>query len=175
MSAEEITEEKIVEASEEKPEEKKKERKFHKETRVITEAPKTRLITAFVMLLGGGFMAIFTLLQHYEIGAWIKTLLLSLAVFFVVGRFFELIVSHFDNLNRAKEDAILVQEEAIAQREADELAAAEAEAQAEAERLAAEEAAALADEETENQNTPNEYNPFGESDDFVVGEDFSEF
>ena len=117
--------ENLAEGSEEVPEEKK-ERKFHTETIVITEAPKVRLITAFVMLAGSGFMAIYTMLQHYEIGAWIRTLFISLVIFFIVGRLFEFLVTHFDDLNKAKENAILAQEEAIAQREADELAAAEA-------------------------------------------------
>ena len=195
MSAEDIAEEKVEKASEEKPKEKteenseetpaenpeensedkpeEKERKFHMETVVITEAPKIRLITAFVMLSGSGFMAIYTMLQHYEIGAWIRTLLISLVIFFIVGRLFEFLVAHFDDLNKAKEDAISAQEAAIAQREADELAAAEA--AAEAERLAAEEAAAREAEEAENQNLPNDNYSFGESDDFEIGDDLSEF
>ena len=199
MSAEDITDEKIEKASEEKPkpkpkenseknpdensdeaqeenseeEPKEKERKFHTETVVITETPKIRLITAFVMLSGSLFMAVYTLLQHYEIGAWIRTLFISVVIFFIVGRLFEFLVAHFDDLNKAKEDAILAQEEAIAQREADELAAAEA--AAEAERLAAEEAAAREAEETENLNMPNDDFAFGESDDFEVGDDLSEF
>lgn len=170
--SEENPEEIPEENSEENPEEKK-ERKFHTETIVITEAPKIRLITAFVMLSGSGFMAIYTMLQHYEIGAWIRTLFISLVVFFIVGRLFEFLVAHFDDLNKAKEDAIMAQEAAIAQREADELAAAEA--AAEAERLAAEEAAAREAEETEDQNMPNDSFSFGESDDFELGDDLSEF
>lgn len=158
--------------NEDKPEEKK-EKKTHMETITITESPKIRLITAFVMLSGSGFIAIYTLLQHYEIGAWIRTLFLSLVVFFIVGRLFELLVDHFDTLNRNKENAIKAQEEAIAQREADELAAKEA--AAEAERQAAE-AAAAAELEAENENNnPNEYDSFGESDDFDLGTDLSEF
>ncbi|WP_408070978.1 hypothetical protein [Butyrivibrio sp. JL13D10] len=160
--------------AEENKVEEKKEKKTHMETRVVTESPKIRLITAFVMLSGSGFVAIYTLLQHYEIGAWIKTLFLSLVIFFIVGRLFELLVNHFDTLNKNTEDAIKAQEDAIAQREADERAAAEA--AAEAERLAAEEAAnnALEAEDEEN-NIPNEYNSFGESDDFDIGTDLSEF
>ena len=197
MSAEDIAEEKVEKASEEKlkakseensevnpevnPEEnsedkpEEKERKFHMETVVVTEAPKVRLITALVMLSGSGFMAIYTMLQHYEIGAWIRTLLISLVVFFIVGRLVESLVTHFDDLNKAKENAISAQEAAIAQREADELAAAEAEAEAEAERLAAEEAAAREAEEAENENMPNDNFSFGESDDFEIGDDLSEF
>ena len=157
VAAEEITEENQVE--------EKKEKKTHMETIVITESPKIRLITAFVMLAGSAFVGIYTLLQHYEIGLWIRTLFLSLVVFFIVGRLFELLVDHFDTLNRNKEDAIKAQEAAIAQREADELAAAEA--AAEAKRLAA---------ENEENNLPGEYDSFGERDDFDLGtEDLSEF
>ena len=182
MSAEEIEEERIEEnalenaednADEievEKPEEKKK--NVRTETVIITDMPKVRLITAFVMLSGSGFMAIFTLLQHYEIGAWIRTLLISLVVFFIVGRLFEYLVTHFDDLNKAKEKAILAQEEAIAQRKADEL---EAQKAAKARRLAEEEAAALQAEETVNQSIPDNDYLFGESDDFEVGDDLSEF
>ncbi len=183
MSAEEIAEEKIEETAPgneadtadenevEKPEEKKK--NVRTETVVITEMPKVRLITAFVMLSGSAFMAIYTLLQHYEIGAWIRTLLISLVVFFIVGRLFEYLVTHFDDLNKAKENAILAQEEAIAQREADELAAAEA--AAEAKRLAEEEAALMEADDTDNQNIPDNSYLFGESDDFEIGDDLSEF
>lgn len=161
------------ESIEENKTEEKKEKKTHIETITITEAPKIRLITAFVMLFGSLFIAIYTLLQHYEIGAWIRTLFLSVVVFFIVGRLFELLVDHFDTLNRNKENAIKAQEEAIAQREADELAAKEA--AAEAERLAAEEAAAAELSEENENNNPNEYNSFGESDDFDLGTDLSEF
>lgn len=162
-----------TEAAAEDKSEEKKEKKTHMETITITESPKIRLITAFIMLSGSGFIAIYTLLQHYEIGAWIRTLFLSLVVFFIVGRLFELLVDHFDTLNRNKENAIKAQEEAIAQREADELAAKEA--AAEAERQAAE-AAAAAELEAENENNnPNENDSFGESDDFDLGTDLSEF
>ena len=167
-------EEAVEEITEENQGEEKKEKKTHMETIVITETPNIRLITAFVMLAGSGFVAIYTLWQHYEIGAWIKTLALSLVIFFVVGRLFELLVNHFDTLNKNTEDAIKAQEEAIAQREADKIAAAEA--AAEAERLAAEAAAAAAleAENAENEN-PNEFDSFGESDDFDIGTDLSEF
>ena len=192
MSAEENTEEKVEKTSEEKPvdetgeesgenlaegteevPEEKKERKFHTETIVITEAPKVRLITAFVMLAGSGFMAIYTMLQHYEIGAWIRTLFISLVIFFIVGRLFEFLVTHFDDLNKAKENAILAQEEAIAQREADELAAAEA--AAEAQRLAAEEAAAREAMEAENEGMSDEDYSYDNINDFEIGDDLSGF
>ncbi|WP_026526587.1 hypothetical protein [Butyrivibrio sp. VCD2006] len=192
MSAEENTEEKVEKTSEEKPvdetgeesgenlaegteevPEEKKERKFHTETIVITEAPKVRLITAFVMLAGSGFMAIYTMLQHYEIGAWIRTLFISLVIFFIVGRLFEFLVTHFDDLNKAKENAILAQEEAIAQREADELAAAEA--AAEAQRLAAEEAAAREAMEAENDGLSDEDYSYDNINDFEIGDDLSGF
>ncbi len=166
--------------TEEAPEEEKKEKekKYRTETITITEAPKTRLITAFVMLVGSGFIAIYTMLQHYEIGAWIRTLFVSVIIFFIVGRLFELLVVHFDTLNSDKEKAIKAQEDAIAQRLADEEAARiAAEEAAEAERLAAEEAERLAAEEAEENenNTPGEYDSFGESDDFDLGGDLSEF
>ncbi|WP_029321674.1 hypothetical protein [Butyrivibrio sp. AE3004] len=162
---------------EEKPEEEKKEKKYRTETITITEAPKTRLITAIVMLMGSGFIAIYTMLQHYEIGAWIKTLFLSLVIFFIVGRLFELLVVHFDTLNSDKEKAIRIQEDAIAQRQADEQVARITEEEAaEAERLAAEEAERLAAEQAEeNENLPDEYDSFGESDDFDLGPDLSKF
>lgn len=192
--SDEITEEKMEEPTAAKPEsgpevateenaaeekgEEKKEKKTHMETVVITESPKNRLITAIVMLAGSGFIGIYTLLQHYEIGAWIKTLFLSAVVFFIVGRLFELLVNHFDTLNQNKELAIKFQEEAILQREADELAAEEA--RVEAERIAAEEAAAAAaaaalEAENEDDNIPNEDDSFGESDDFDLGTDLSKF
>ncbi|WP_026669923.1 hypothetical protein [Butyrivibrio sp. AE3006] len=172
---EENSEEKLEETSEEQSEDskKEKEKKVNVRTEVIakTEAPKTRLITAFVMLSGSLFVAIFTYLQHYDIGKWLTTLFISLVIFTVAGLLLEWLVSHFNDLVQARDDAISVQEEAIAAREADELAAAEA--AAEAERLAAEQAALEAEEGL--QNTPNDYADFGESDEFVGIDDTEEF
>jgi hypothetical protein len=172
---EENSEEKLEETSEEQSEDskKEKEKKVNVRTEVIvkTEAPKTRLITAFVMLSGSLFVAIFTYLQHYDIGKWLTTLFISLVIFTVAGLLLEWLVSHFNGLVQARDDAISVQEEAIAAREADELAAAEA--AAEAERLAAEQAALEAEEGL--QNKPNDYADFGESDEFVGIDDTEEF
>ncbi|WP_026494498.1 hypothetical protein [Butyrivibrio sp. WCD3002] len=176
---EENSEEKLEETSEKKSDEqsedskKEKEKKVNVRTEVIarTEAPKTRLITAFVMLSGSLFVAIFTYLQHYDIGKWLTTLFISLVIFTVAGLLLEWLVSHFNGMVQARDDAISVQEEAIAAREADELAALEA--AAEAERLAAEQAALEAEEGMVN--NPNDFEDFGESDEFAGIDDTDEF
>ncbi len=164
-------EENSEENLEEKKTKKKKDKEEKKETYVVVEAPKTRLITAFVMLAGSGFVAIYTLLQHYEIGAWLTILFVSLIIFLIVGRLFEWLIAHFNEPIKERDRAILAQEEAIAAREADELAALEAAEQArlEAEELAAQEA----DEGLVN--TSNDFNTFEESDEFGSITDTSEF
>ena len=158
--------------------------------RIVTvtrvEAPKTRLITAFVMLLGSLFVALYTYLQHYEIGDWLLILFISLVIFLILGLCLEWLITHFNNLVLDRDNAIKAQEEAIAAREADERAAQEAAAAAEAERQAAllaeaearaeAEAAAAAEEEGEEQtNLPDEDYEFGESDEFGSIQDASEF
>lgn len=172
---EENSEEKLDENLDGKKEDskKKKENKEEVKTEIVarTEAPKMRLITAYVMLSGSLFVAIYTYLQHYEIGKWLLTLFVSLVIFTVAGLLLEWLVTHFNGLVQARDDAISIQEEAIAAREADELAAAEA--AAEAERQAAEQAALEAEEGL--QNTPNDYADFGESDEFIGIDDTDEF
>ena len=162
------------ENSEENLEGKKKKKKKDEEkveTIVKVEAPKTRLITAFVMLTGSAFVAIYTYLQHYEIGAWLVVLFLSLIIFLIVGRLFEWLVAHFNDPIKERDRAILAQEEAIAAREADEQAALEA-----AQRAAEEEAALAAQEADEGfVQVPDEYATFGESDEFGSIDDTTAF
>ncbi len=145
----------------------KKKEETPKQTIVKVEAPKTRLITAFVMLSGSAFVAIYTYLQHYEIGDWLRTLFIGAVVFLVAGLLLEWIITHFSDLVRDRDDAIRAQEDAIAAREADELAAAE-----EAQRLAEIAEAEAGEDQT---NIPNESYDFGESDEFGGIEDTSEF
>ncbi len=134
------------------------------ETKVTVEAPKTRLVTAFVMLSGSAFVAIYTYLQHYEIGDWLRTLFIAAVIFLVAGLFLEWLIVHFSGLINARDLAIQTQEEAIAAREAAEAA--------EAERLAA----LKAEEEGEvPTNIPNDNYKFGESDEFGGYDDTSEF
>ncbi len=145
----------------------KKKEESTKQTLVKVEAPKTRLITAFVMLSGSAFVAIYTYLQHYEIGDWLKTLFIGAVVFLIAGLLLEWIITHFSDLINDRDNAIKTQEDAIAAREADEMAAAE-----EAQRLAELEEAKAGEQQT---NMPNDSTDFGESDEFGGIEDTSEF
>lgn len=157
----------VDEIVEETAEEEKKGKKKKKEEpikyEIIVEAPKSRLITAIVMLSGGLIVAIVTCIMHYDLTTWLKTLIFSLVIFLIAGLLLEWMITHFLDLNNARDEAIAAQEEAIAQREADELAAAEAAAQAEAEALLAEQEG---EEGQEQEYTPNEFKTFGESDEF---------
>ncbi len=159
---------------EENSEEKKKKKKKDEEkveTIIRVEAPKTRLITAFVMLSGSAFVAIYTYLQHYEIGAWLTVLFFSLVIFLIIGRLLEWLIAHFNEPIKERDRAILAQEEAIAAREADEQAALEAE-----QRAAEEEAAHAAEEVDEGfVQVPDEFATFGESDEFSNIIDTTEF
>ncbi len=160
------------ENSEEKGKKKKnKKDEDKKETYVKVEAPKSKLITAFVMLAGSLFVAIYTYLQHYEIAIWLRTLFLSLIIFLIAGLLLEWLVSHFSGLINDRDAAILTQEQAIVAREADALAALEAEE--EARRLAEEQAAS--EEGVESNNNPDVYEDFGESDEFGGIDDADEF
>ena len=161
---EEISEEKNEKVSKKKTDEPKK------ETIVTVEAPKTRLITAFVMLSGSAFVAIYTYIQHYEIGDWLRTLFIAAVIFLIAGLLLEWLITHFSGLIQSRDDAIKEQEDAIAARQADELAAQEAAAEAERQ-------AALEAEEAEQQqtNTPDGYDAFGESDEFGGFDDTSGF
>ncbi len=161
-NAEDNNEENPSEESSKGKDEKKKTVRYE----VVVEAPKTRLITAIVMLTGGLLVAVYTGFQDYDVSTWLYILLISLIVFLIAGLLLEWMVVHFLNLNNAKDSAIAAQEEAIAQREADELAAAEAAEQERLEALAREAEAAEAEDETMQGNQPNEYDAFGESDEF---------
>ena len=153
------------ENSEEKAKTNKKE-ETPKQTQVKVEAPKTRLITAFVMLSGSAFVAIYTYLQHYEIRDWLITLFIGAVVFLVAGLLLEWLVTHFSSLIQDRDDAISAQEDAIAARHADELAAEKAREEA----LLAE-----AENDEEQTNIPNTDTSFGESDEFGGIEDTSGF
>ncbi len=156
------------ENSEEKNNAKRKDGKdTPKEVVIRVEAPKTRLITAFVMLSGTALVAIYTYLQHYEIGDWLLILFIGAVIFMIAGLLLEWLVTHFSNIIKDRDDAISAQEDAIAAREADELAVVE-EAKKAAELAAA--------EAKEGQtNIPNMEQDFGESDEFGGFEDTSEF
>ncbi len=157
------------ENSEEKGKKKKnKKDEDKKETYVKVEAPKSKLITAFIMLAGSLFVAIYTYLQHYEIGIWLRTLFFSLIIFLIAGLLLEWLVSHFSGLINDRDAAILTQEQAIAAREADAL-----EAEEEARRLAEEQAAS--EEGEVSTNNPDVYEDFGESDEFGGIDDTDEF
>jgi len=152
--------------SEEKSKKKDSDKTKKVRYEVVVEAPKTRLITAIVMLAGGLCVAIYTGLEGYDTSTWLYILLVSLIIFLIAGLLLEWMVVHFLKLNNAKDEAIAAQEEAIAQRQAYELAAEEAEKQRRLEELAQQ--AENDSEEALNvqSDLPNDYDAFGESDEF---------